>query len=59
MTLVWFVIWFVSDRIGDREVLRFDPADWWTITLLGAIALDLGGHHAAASSRRQRCARPD
>jgi hypothetical protein len=25
MTLLWFVIWFISDRIGDREPLTFDP----------------------------------
>ena len=41
MTLLWFVIWFVSDRIGDREPLTFDPANWWAVFLLLAAALDL------------------
>lgn len=58
MTIFWFIIWFISDRVGDREALLADPANWWTITLLGAIALDLGGHHAA-KPRRKRCASTD
>jgi hypothetical protein len=41
VTIVWFVVWFISDRIGDREVLRFDPVNWWAGTLLLTIALDL------------------
>ena len=46
MTLLWFVIWFVSDRIGDREALSFDPINLWAGTLLLAIALDLARQHA-------------
>ena len=46
MTLVWFVVWFVFDLIGDRESLTFDPVNWWAGLLLLAVALDLGGHHA-------------
>ena len=46
MTLLWFVIWFVSDRIGDREGLSFDPINLWAGTLLLAIALDLARQHA-------------
>jgi hypothetical protein len=42
MTLIWFVIWFVADRIGDREALLFDPVNVWTGTLLLALALDVG-----------------
>ena len=42
MTLVWFVIWFIADRIGDREALLFDPVNVWTGTLLLALALDVG-----------------
>jgi hypothetical protein len=41
MTLVWFVIWFVCDRIGDRETLSFQPVNWWAGTLLLVVALDL------------------
>ena len=51
MTFIWFIVWFISDRIGDRESLAVAPADWWAITLLGAIALDLGKHHHTASRR--------
>ena len=41
MTLIWFVVWFVSDLVGDREAIRFDPVNWWAGTLILAIALDL------------------
>jgi hypothetical protein len=42
MTLVWFIIWFVSDRIGDREALLLDPVNVWMGTLVLALALDVG-----------------
>ena len=45
MTLLWFVIWFICDLIGDRETLTFDPVNWWAGTLLLAIALDLSKSH--------------
>jgi hypothetical protein len=45
MTVLWFVIWFVCDRVGDREPLLFDPVNWWTGTLLAAVALDLARQH--------------
>ena len=48
MTLLWFAIWFICDRIGDRESLLFDPVNWWAGTLLLAVALDLGRQHAYA-----------
>ena len=46
MTLLWFVIWFISDRIGDREPLLFDPVNWWAGTLILVAALDLARQHA-------------
>ena len=46
MTIVWFVVWLVSNIIGDSEPLLFDPVNWWAGTLIGAIALDLGRQHA-------------
>ena len=52
MTLLWFVVWFISDHIGDRESLQFAPADVWAWTLLGAIALDLSGTHAKKRARK-------
>lgn len=42
MTLIWFVIWFVADRIGDHEGLTFDPVNAWAWTLILAVALDIG-----------------
>lgn len=41
MTLIWFVVWFVADRIGDNEALLFDPVNGWTAALLLALALDV------------------
>jgi hypothetical protein len=52
VTLVWFVIWFVFDRIGDREPLQLDPVNLWTGLLLLALALDLAGVHAQESRGR-------
>jgi hypothetical protein len=46
MTFVWFVIWLISDLVGGREPLLFDPVNVWTGTLLAAVALDLAGIHA-------------
>lgn len=54
MTLVWLVVWFVFDRIGDREPLLADPVNWWLGLLLVAIALDLGRQHAPEMSRGDR-----
>jgi hypothetical protein len=53
MTLLWFIVWFVSDRIGDRESLAFHPLNWWAATLLLAIALDLGRHHAVPARQKR------
>lgn len=41
MTLVWFVVWLISDLIGDREALLFAPPNAWAATLLLALALDV------------------
>ncbi|MGZ8694449.1 MAG: hypothetical protein ACXWYS_03315 [Gaiellaceae bacterium] len=41
MAIVWFVVWFVADRIGDREALLFDPVNLWAGTLVLALALDV------------------
>ena len=41
MTIVWLVVWFVADRIGDREPLLFDPVNLWAGTLVLALALDV------------------
>jgi hypothetical protein len=41
VTILWFVVWLIADLIGDREPLVFDPVNWWTGTLLAALAIDL------------------
>jgi hypothetical protein len=41
MTLLWFVIWLISDLIGDNEALTLDPVNGWAATLILAAALDL------------------
>ncbi len=46
MTLVWFVIWLISNNVGGDEALTFDPVNAWVATLILAIAIDLGGNHA-------------
>ena len=51
MTFLWFVIWLICDLVGDREGLTFDPVNWWTGTLLLALALDLSRQHVAPSRR--------
>lgn len=42
MTVLWLIVWFVADRIGDREPLLFDPVNGWAGALLLVAALDLG-----------------
>ena len=41
MSIAWFVVWLVADLFGSRAPLRFDPVNWWTGTLVLAIAIDL------------------
>ena len=53
MTLIWFVIWFVADHLGDSAPLQASPANVWTTTLLLAVALDLARQHAPAASRKR------
>ena len=52
MTLLWFLVWLISDLIGDRESLTFDPVNWWAGALLFTVAIDLAGVHAASGRRR-------
>jgi len=41
VTIVWFVIWLVADKIGDREPLIFNPVNVWAATLMLTVALDI------------------
>ena len=54
MTLIWLVIWFVFNLVGDKEPLLFDPVNVWTGTLILAIALDLAGAHASPARRAKK-----
>lgn len=46
MTFIWFFVWLIANNVGSHEPLLFDPVNWWTGTLILAIALDLGSAHA-------------
>ena len=52
MTVLWFIIWFIFNLVGDSEPLLFDPVNVWTGTLILAIALDLGTQHASVARKR-------
>lgn len=54
MTLIWFVVWLVADRIGDWASLTLHPVNIWVGTLLLAIAVDLSRPHAAELRRTDR-----
>lgn len=41
MTLIWFLVWLVADLTGHEQSLGLDPVNWWTATLILALALDL------------------
>lgn len=58
MTLVWFVIWLISDKVGDSEPLTFDPVNFWAGALLFTVALDLGRQHADKRKRGRADAEP-
>ena len=52
MTLVWFFVWFVWNLVGDHEPLVANPVNFWLGSLIFAVAVDLGGHHAAGKRGR-------
>ena len=41
MTLLWFFVWLISDLIGDREALVFDPVNFWAGAFVFALAVDV------------------
>ncbi|HUZ83309.1 MAG TPA: hypothetical protein VMU66_01345 [Gaiellales bacterium] len=51
MTLIWFVVWVIADRLGDRAPLHTDPVNIWTGALILAVALDLSRQHASGMAR--------
>jgi hypothetical protein len=42
----------VFNLIDQKEVLTFDPVNWWAGFLLFAIAVDLAGVHASGQRKR-------
>jgi hypothetical protein len=52
VTLLWFIIWLISNTIGDHEALTADPVNGWTATLILAVALDLARQHAPDVGRK-------
>jgi hypothetical protein len=54
VTLVWFIVWIISDAIGDKEPLLTDPVNVWTWTLILAVALDLATAASSARSHTKR-----
>jgi hypothetical protein len=41
MTLIWFIVWLIADRIGDREPVLLDPVNFWAGALILTLALDV------------------
>lgn len=54
MTLIWLLIWFIWDLVGDNEPLLFDPVNFWTGTLILAIGIDLASLRAVPGKRAKR-----
>jgi hypothetical protein len=54
VTLIWLVIWFAFDLVGDKEPLLFDPVNFWMGTLILALALDLGSLRAVPAGQSKR-----
>jgi hypothetical protein len=54
VTLLWFVIWFLSNTFDAHQPLIFNPVNGWAGTLLLAIALDLSAAHAGQARRGKR-----
>jgi hypothetical protein len=52
MTLVWFIVWLISNTIGDNEALTFAPVNFWAGALLFSLAVDLSAQHATSAGRR-------
>jgi hypothetical protein len=51
VTILWLIVWFIANLVGDHEPLLFDPVNIWTGTLILAVALDLSGAHVRGGKR--------
>jgi hypothetical protein len=54
LTLIWLLIWFIADLIGDEEPLLFDPVNLWTGALILALGLDLASLRAIPARHGKR-----
>ena len=54
MTLIWFIVWLISNVVGDNESLTLDPVNWWAGTLILVVALDLSRQHAPQLGKTPR-----
>ena len=52
MTLLWFIVWVISNAVGDNEPLLTDPVNVWTWTLILGVALDLGRQHTDVGKKK-------
>jgi hypothetical protein len=41
MTIVWFIAWLIANNVGGPEPLELAPVNFWTGSLILAIALDI------------------
>ena len=41
MTIAWFIVWLIANNVGAHEPLELAPVNFWTATLIAAIALDI------------------
>ncbi len=41
MTILWFIVWLITNNVGGNSPLQLDPVNFWMGTLLLALALDL------------------
>ncbi|MFP5363010.1 MAG: hypothetical protein ACLGI5_09805 [Thermoleophilia bacterium] len=41
MSVAWFIVWLIANNVGATEPLALDPVNWWTATLILALALDV------------------
>jgi hypothetical protein len=53
VTVLWFIVWLISNLVGDNEALHTDPVNGWAGTLILAVALDLGRQHTERGSKRK------
>ncbi len=52
MTLIWFIVWIITNTFFSESPLQFDPVNAWAGFLLLAVAIDLAGAQARGWSKR-------